>query len=233
MNDRSAETVIGMLAVLKAGGAYVPIDPAFPEDRLRFMAEDSSIRLVLTVQDYQEQAGTLQVPIVMLDESEDETVSGTDLNLPAGGNDLAYIMYTSGSTGKPKGVMIEHRNIIRLVKHSNYVPIHEEDRMAQTGAVSFDAGTFEVFGALLNGAALHPVKKETLLDAGQFAQFLKEQRITTMWLTSPLFNQLAQKDAGMFNTLRHLIIGGDALVPHIVSKVRKASPELSLWNGYG
>lgn len=54
-----------------------------------------------------------------------------------------------------------------------------------------------------------------------------------MWLTSPLFNQLAQKDAGMFNTLRHLIIGGDALVPHIVSKVRKASPELSLWNGYG
>ncbi|APH47821.1 non-ribosomal peptide synthetase [Bacillus amyloliquefaciens] len=233
MNDRSAETVIGMLAVLKAGGAYVPIDPAFPEDRLRFMAEDSSIRLVLTVQDYQEQAGTLQVPIVMLDESEDETVSGTDLNLPAGGNDLAYIMYTSGSTGKPKGVMIEHRNIIRLVKHSNYVPVHEEDRMAQTGAVSFDAGTFEVFGALLNGAALHPVKKETLLDAGRFAQFLKEQRITTMWLTSPLFNQLAQKDAGMFNTLRHLIIGGDALVPHIVSKVRKASPELSLWNGYG
>ncbi|WP_219194688.1 surfactin non-ribosomal peptide synthetase SrfAB [Bacillus velezensis] len=233
MNDRSAETVIGMLAVLKAGGAYVPIDPAFPEDRLRFMAADSSIRLVLTVQDYQEQAGTLQVPIVMLNESADETVSGTDLNLPAGGNDLAYIMYTSGSTGKPKGVMIEHRNIIRLVKPSNYVPVHEEDRMAQTGAVSFDAGTFEVFGALLNGAALHPVKKETLLDAGRFAQFLKEQRITTMWLTSPLFNQLAQKDAGMFNTLRHLIIGGDALVPHIVSKVRKASPELSLWNGYG
>ncbi|WP_146737791.1 AMP-binding protein, partial [Bacillus tropicus] len=78
MNDRSAETVIGMLAVLKAGGAYVPIDPAFPEDRLRFMAEDSSIRLVLTVQDYQEQAGALQVPVVMLDESADETVSGTD-----------------------------------------------------------------------------------------------------------------------------------------------------------
>ena len=83
MNDRSAETVIGMLAVLKAGGAYVPIDPAFPEDRLRFMAEDSSIRLVLTVQAYQEQAGALQVPVVMLDESADETVSGTDLNLPA------------------------------------------------------------------------------------------------------------------------------------------------------
>ncbi|MBT2713977.1 surfactin non-ribosomal peptide synthetase SrfAB, partial [Pseudomonas sp. ISL-88] len=233
MNERSADTVIGMLAVLKAGGAYVPIDPAFPEDRLRFMAVDSSIQLVLTVQAYKEQAGTLQVPVIMLDAGSDETVSCADLNLSAGGNDLAYIMYTSGSTGKPKGVMIEHRNIIRLVKHSNYVTVHEEDRMAQTGAVSFDAGTFEVFGALLNGAALYPVKKETLLDASRFAAFLREQRITTMWLTSPLFNQLAQKDAGMFKTLRHLIIGGDALVPHIVNKVRKASPELSLWNGYG
>ncbi|TOF85850.1 hypothetical protein CGJ12_23285, partial [Vibrio parahaemolyticus] len=100
-------------------------------------------------------------------------------------SDLAYIMYTSGSTGKPKGVMIEHKSILRLVKNAGYVPVTEEDRMAQTGAVSFDAGTFEVFGALLNGAALYPVKKETLLDAKQFAAFLREQSITTMWLTSP------------------------------------------------
>ncbi|MCD2456819.1 AMP-binding protein, partial [Staphylococcus aureus] len=79
-----------------------------------------------------------------------------------------------GSTGKPKGVMIEHKSILRLVKNAGYVPVTEEDRMAQTGAVSFDAGTFEVFGALLNGAALYPVKKETLLDAKQFAAFLRE-----------------------------------------------------------
>ncbi|WP_411801495.1 non-ribosomal peptide synthetase, partial [Bacillus atrophaeus] len=233
MNDRSAETVIGMLAVLKAGAAYVPIDPSFPEDRVRFMADDSSIRLVLTIKAYEEQVKWLQVPAVMVDSGSDQNMSAVDLNLPARAADLAYIMYTSGSTGKPKGVMIEHRNIIRLVKNAGYVPVHEEDRMAQTGAVSFDAGTFEVFGALLNGAALYPVKKDTLLDAKGFSAFLREHRITTMWLTSPLFNQLAAKDAAMFQTLRHLIIGGDALVPHIVNQVKRVSPELSLWNGYG
>lgn len=77
------------------------------------------------------------------------------------------------------------------------------------------------------------LSKRDALDAKQFTAFLREQRITAMWLTSPLFNQLAAKDAGMFGTLRHLIIGGDALVPHIVSKVKQASPSLSLWNGYG
>ncbi|WP_439846177.1 surfactin non-ribosomal peptide synthetase SrfAB [Bacillus spizizenii] len=233
MNDRSAETVVGMLAVLKTGAAYVPLDPALPEDRLRFMAEDSSIRMVLAGKSYTEQAHQLQVPVLTLDIGFEECEAADNLNLPSAPSDLGYIMYTSGSTGKPKGVMIEHKSILRLVKNAGYVPVHEEDRMAQTGAVSFDAGTFEVFGALLNGAALYPVKKETLLDAKQFAAFLREQRITTMWLTSPLFNQLAAKDAGMFGTLRHLIIGGDALVPHIVSKVKQASPSLSLWNGYG
>ncbi|WP_434156468.1 surfactin non-ribosomal peptide synthetase SrfAB [Bacillus subtilis] len=232
MNDRSVETVVGMLAVLKAGAAYVPLDPALPGDRLRFMAEDSSVRMVLTGNSYSGQAHQLQVPVLTLDIGIEDG-EADNLNLPSAPSDLAYIMYTSGSTGKPKGVMIEHKSILRLVKNAGYVPVTEEDRMAQTGAVSFDAGTFEVFGALLNGAALYPVKKETLLDAKQFAAFLREQSITTMWLTSPLFNQLAAKDAGMFGTLRHLIIGGDALVPHIVSKVKQASPSLSLWNGYG
>ncbi|WP_428830276.1 amino acid adenylation domain-containing protein [Bacillus subtilis] len=233
MNDRSVETVVGMLAVLKAGAAYVPLDPALPGDRLRFMAEDSSVRMVLIGNSYTGQAHQLQVPVLTLDIGFEESEAADNLNLPSAPSDLAYIMYTSGSTGKPKGVMIEHKSILRLVKNAGYVPVTEEDRMAQTGAVSFDAGTFEVFGALLNGAALYPVKKETLLDAKQFAAFLREQSITTMWLTSPLFNQLAAKDAGMFGTLRHLIIGGDALVPHIVSKVKQASPSLSLWNGYG
>ncbi|WP_249671300.1 AMP-binding protein, partial [Bacillus thuringiensis] len=80
------------------------------------------------------------------------------------------------------------------------------------GAVSFDCCAFEVFGALLNGGTLYPVPKETLLDAKRFNMFLQETGITTMWLTSPLFNQLAQQDPGMFATLNDLIIGGDALV---------------------
>lgn len=168
MNDRSADTVAAMLAVLKAGAAYVPLDPALPEDRLRFMAEDSSIRIALAGEAYTKQANQLQVPVLPLEGVFEGNETADNLNLPADPSDLAYIMYTSGSTGKPKGVMIEHKSILRLVKNAGYVPVHEEDRMAQTGAVSFDAGTFEIFGALLNGAALYPVKKRHCLTRHGF-----------------------------------------------------------------
>ncbi|WP_139070862.1 AMP-binding protein, partial [Paenibacillus sp. KS1] len=81
----------------------------------------------------------------------------------------AYVMYTSGSTGNPKGVVVEQRNVVRLVKQAGYIPFSAEDRMAQTGAIGFDASTFEVFGALLNGGSLYPIPRETLLDAPALA----------------------------------------------------------------
>ncbi|MCY8205830.1 AMP-binding protein, partial [Bacillus sp. N12A5] len=91
MNDRSAETVVGMLAVLKAGAAYVPLDPALPEDRLRFMAEDSSIRMVLAGKSYTEHAHQLQVPVLTLESVFEESEAADNLNLPSAPSDLAYI----------------------------------------------------------------------------------------------------------------------------------------------
>ncbi|QHZ48659.1 non-ribosomal peptide synthetase [Bacillus sp. NSP9.1] len=231
MMERSLEAAVGMLAVLKAGGVYVPVDPAYPEERVRFLLEDSGARIVIIKEN----------PAISLAGYEALTVDGEGVEKEDAVNldhitkpaDLAYYIYTSGSTGKPKGVMVEHRNIVRLVKNAGYIPLHADVRMAQTGAVSFDASTFEVFGALLNGGTLYPVPKETLLDARRFRVFLQENRITTMWLTSPLFNQLARQDDAMFQNVSDLIIGGDALVPSVVNKVRRACPGLSLWNGYG
>lgn len=93
-----------------------------------------SVRMVLTGNSYTGQAHQLQVPILTLDIGFEEREAADNLNLPSAPSDLAYIMYTSGSTGKPKGVMIEHKSILRLVKNAGYVPVTEEDRMAQTGA---------------------------------------------------------------------------------------------------
>ncbi|WP_146738217.1 AMP-binding protein, partial [Bacillus tropicus] len=78
-------------------------------------------------------------------------------------DDLAYIMYTSGSTGKPKGVMISNRNVVSLVSNSNYTSAGMTDRLILTGSIGFDAVTFEIFGALLNGACLHVVDRSTML----------------------------------------------------------------------
>ncbi|MGG6314569.1 amino acid adenylation domain-containing protein, partial [Paenibacillus macerans] len=270
MAERSIEAVAGVLAILKAGGAYVPVDPEYPEERIRYLIEDSGMKMMLVQlrvsgasKASHNPAGVELIPVELEDpaggigamgepgakngetevnaiaDANDDANAGTNAadaaNLPPvnQAGDLAYIIYTSGSTGQPKGVMVEHRNVVRLVQNAGFIPFGAQDRMAQTGAISFDASTFELFGALLNGGTLYPVPKEILLDAAGFAGFLRERQIGTLWLTSPLFNQLAGQNAAMFAGVRHLIIGGDALVPGFVNQVRAACPGLSLWNGYG
>ncbi|WP_018882875.1 non-ribosomal peptide synthetase, partial [Paenibacillus massiliensis] len=149
------------------------------------------------------------------------------------GSRLAYLMYTSGTTGQPKGVMVEHRNVVRLVKNSSYAVLSEDTRILQTGAVVFDASTFEIWGSLLNGGQLVLVSQDVILDAAKLKEAVRSHGVTTMWLTAPLFNQLSQQDVELFAGLKELLIGGDVLsVPH-VNRVLKAHPSLKLINGYG
>ncbi|OMF39086.1 non-ribosomal peptide synthetase, partial [Paenibacillus peoriae] len=149
------------------------------------------------------------------------------------GNRLAYLMYTSGTTGQPKGVMVEHRNVVRLVKSTNYAQLDADTRILQTGAVVFDASTFEIWGALLNGGQLVLVSQDVILDAPKLKEAVRNHGITTMWLTAPLFNQLSQQDLELFEGVQELLVGGDVLsVPHI-NRVLEAHPSLRIINGYG
>ncbi|MFS0553781.1 non-ribosomal peptide synthase/polyketide synthase [Brevibacillus sp. 179-C9.3 HS] len=232
MTDRSLEMITGIMGILKAGGAYLGIDPEHPSERISYMLEDGGVKVVLVQRHLLHLVDEGLIPIILEDES---LVREDSSNLPIinRATDLAYVMYTSGSTGKPKGVMVEHRNVTRLVKHTNYVQVREEDRMIQTGAIGFDAMTFEIFGALLHGASLFLVSKDVLLDSEKLGSFLRENQITTMWLTSPLFNQLSQDNPAMFEGLRALLVGGEALSPKHINRVRNANPNLEIWNGYG
>ncbi len=108
------------------------------------------------------------------------------INISSSPDDLAYIMYTSGSTGRPKGVMITNRNVVSLVKNSNYTSASVDDRFILTGSISFDAVTFEMFGALLNGASLHIIDQSTLLSPDRFGAYLIENDITVLFLTTAL-----------------------------------------------
>jgi len=154
--------------------------------------------------------------------------------LPAGDpRGLAYVIYTSGTTGQPKGVLVEHRSILRLVLETNYVRLGPADRILMTGALSFDASTFEIWGALLNGGALCRPPERGVLDAGVMRRLIREQGITTLWLTSSLCNQLADADLGIFTGLQRLLTGGEKLsAPHI-NRIRAAHPALNVINGYG
>jgi len=232
MANRSFEMIVGILGILKAGGAYVPIDPEYPENRIEYMLEDSGTRLLLT-QSYLQHHVTFAGTVVNLDEESSYHEERSNPEHIVKPNHLAYVIYTSGTTGKPKGVMVEHRSVVRLVKNTDYVELNRETRMLQTGAVVFDASTFEIWGSLLNSGQLYLAKYEWILNTPLLKKMIQKHGINTLWLTSPLFNQLSRQDSHLFRNVKTLIIGGDTLSLSPVNQVRQDNPMLKMVNGYG
>ncbi|GGX08656.1 non-ribosomal peptide synthase/polyketide synthase [Aquimarina muelleri] len=230
--ERSLETTIAILGVIKSGGVYLPIDPAYPKGRIDHMLTDTGAQLMI-VSGSHESPEDFMGTVLRLEEVEIANYSTTNIEAKIPSDQLCYIMYTSGSTGTPKGVQIMHRNVIRLVKSCTYINLDEQTRFLQTGAPVFDATTIEIWGSLLNGGSLYLIDNDSLLDAKKLGQKIKEYQINTMWLTSPLFNQLVNQDLTIFEPLRYLIVGGDALSPPHINSVREMFPNLQLFNGYG
>ncbi|MCP4158303.1 MAG: AMP-binding protein, partial [bacterium] len=130
-----------------------------------------------------------------------------------------------------KGVLVTHKNVVRLVKNTNYIALQPHNRILQTGALEFDASTFEIWGTLLNGAGLVLVDKGTILDQSKLKRVITEKNIDIMWMTSPMFNQV--EDIKIFARLKTLLVGGDVLSPPHIKRVRQACPALEIINGYG
>jgi tyrocidine synthetase-3 len=227
--DHSVEMIVGLLGVLKAGAVYMPIDPDYPEKRKTFLLKDGSARFLLT------DPGDVGIPGKEVIHLNDPLVYENDFIVERrhGSGSLAYIIYTSGSTGQPRGVMVEHRSVVRLVKDTNYVRFREDDRILQTGALEFDASTFEIWGALLNGLELYLADKEKILTPETLKEIIGENRITTIWMTAPLFNRMLDEDEEIFAGLRNLLVGGDVLSPPHINRLRKRYPRLNVINGYG
>src|SRR5205085_7075195 len=145
---------------------------------------------------------------------------------------LAYAMYTSGSTGAPKAVAVPHRAVIRLVRKPNFCELRAEDIFLQLAPMSFDASTFEIWGALLNGArlVLFPPHLPTLEELGRT---IEDQKITILWLTAGLFHQLVDYQPSRLAGLRFLLAGGEALSVRHVVKALEHLEQGQLINGYG
>ncbi len=232
MVDRSLEMIIGVLGILKAGGAYLPIDSEYPEDRIKYMLEDSKTKILLTQNKLLKNIN-YDVQVINLEDDKLYEKESSNLNNVNKADNLAYVIYTSGTTGKPKGVLIEHRSVVRLVKNTNYINLCEEDRILQTGSIVFDASTFEIWGAILNGAQLYLVNKDVILSSEMLEEALHRYRITVIWLTSALFTQLSQYNPRIFNGLKYLLAGGDVLSPKHINLVRNMNKNITVINGYG
>jgi amino acid adenylation domain-containing protein len=232
--DRSLEVIVGLLAILKAGAAYVPVDATYPASRLSFLIEDSKAQCLLTDRAIAAKLPVLPTNIICLD-ADWATIaleSDSDLNHAGGPEDLAYVMYTSGSTGNPKGVRVPHRAVLRLVKNNSFASFSADEVFLQLAPLSFDAATFEIWGALLNGGklVLAPAGRVTPEDIGAI---VLKHNITTMWLTAALFHLMVTNHLESLRPLHQLLAGGDVLSVTHVRRLLEELPHLRLINGYG
>jgi amino acid adenylation domain-containing protein len=228
------EMIAAQIGILLAGAACVPIDPEYPIDRLRFMLSDCGARVILTTPDL---AGRLPAGSCNLVLLKPVAKGKADIPLdvskiPAQPDTPSHIFYTSGSTGNPKGVIIRHRGIIRLALGGGFMEFSEEDSFLQAAPISFDAATLEIWMPLLHGGRVVLTGRPgTSLSA--IATAVKEQGVTSLWLTAGLFQTMVDEHLGDLKGLRNLLAGGDVLSPVHVRKAFEALPKTKLINGYG
>ena len=235
--DRSVETIVGIMGILKAGGAYLPIDVDYPEERIRFMVDDSGISILLTTAPYQDKApaGPEALLIDLVTDVASVMVASDDRR--SGPGNLCYVIYTSGTTGKPKGVMVEHRNVVRLLVNSkfqfDYTP---QDVWTMFHSHCFDVSVWEIFGALFYGGKLIIIPKALARDTAGFLDLLRKKHVTVLSQTPSAFYNLIQEE--LFRTdqalrLKYVIFAGEALSPGKLKNWWKRYPETRLINMYG
>lgn len=228
--ERSVDMIVAVLAVLKAGAGYVPLDPAYPEQRLSYMIEDSQLDLILTRSQWQPLFDLhLNTPCLCLEQLTLENSSTLDPNISVHPEQLAYVIYTSGSTGNPKGVAVSHRALSQHLDSAlDYIQLQPTDRMLLFATLNFDSCLEQLFCPLVIGACV-VLRGETLWDGKEFHQQLLQQQITVVDLTTAYWDMLLQdftrRQVTDFGQLRQVHVGGEAM----------SSQSLDLWqrNGWG
>ncbi|MBA1379346.1 non-ribosomal peptide synthetase, partial [Pseudomonas brassicacearum] len=233
--ERSAEMIVGLLAILKAGAAYVPLDPAYPEDRLAYMIEDSGIGLLLTQARLQ---ARLPIPTtlrtLLLDQPDAalQDAPKTCPVVPLTGEHLAYVIYTSGSTGKPKGVMVRHGALGNFITSMIAQPgLAASDRMLSLTTFSFDIFGLEIYGPLCAGASIVLTGQNVHQDPQAVLALIERHDVTLLQATPSSWRMLLDHEHASVLTGRTFLCGGEALPQELAQRLLALSPKL--WNLYG
>ncbi|MFE1930390.1 amino acid adenylation domain-containing protein [Streptomyces sp. NPDC059474] len=231
--ERSADVIVSALGILKAGGAYVPLRQRDPADRLRLLTGLAGVRLVLTDRANADRAAELGPPVVVVDDgarAEPDAVPGEPLPHVHPGQ-IAYISHTSGSTGTPKGVAATHRHVLELA-HDRSFANGAHTRILVHSPHAFDASTYEMWVPLLTGGTA-VVAPPGDLDAERLGKLLIEHEITGLFLTTGLFQLVADEAPEHFAGLHEVWTGGEAVPAASIRRVMRACPDTTVIDVYG
>jgi amino acid adenylation domain-containing protein len=226
--ERSHILIVGLLATLKAGGAYLPLEPGQPRERLTYELQDARAVAILAQPELREQATSFGIPIVCLDEWQEESEEG-NLESTVQVENLAYVIYTSGSTGLPKGVGVTHLSLLNLVCwHQKAFELTSADRVSHLAGLGFDASVWELWPYLASGSSLCLVDDQTRLSPELLHAWLLREKITVSFLPTPLAEKMLVLNWPAATSLRLLLTGGDRLHQIPVSTL-----PFSVINNYG
>jgi len=232
--ERSAEMIVSVLGVLKAGCCYLPMDPSFPDDRIKYMFEDSGARVLISQKSLKSKFLNFSDALVILTDTDNETIARQSAEKPAlhiNNMSPAYIIYTSGSTGKPKGVIVHHKSVVNLIESMSVIPgISKDDKVLAVVTLSFDMSVFEIFVSLSKGATIVVAGSRDVTDGAALMKIIEKQDITVIQATPSFWNILLSSGWKGKKDMKALC-GGEALT---YSLIRQMLPKVAeFWNCYG
>ncbi|MFE6166221.1 amino acid adenylation domain-containing protein, partial [Streptomyces sp. NPDC056486] len=238
---RSLDLIVSLVAVLKAGAAYLPLDPDYPPARLTHMATTSRTPLILTHHHTRDTAATFDLPPAtqLLDlDTERDAITAQPATTPGPVMDpanAAYVLYTSGSTGRPKGAVNTHAAFTnRIAWMQNTYPLTPADRILFKTPIGFDVNGWEWTWPLTTGASLHLTPPGAHRDPHQLAHLIQTHHITVChFVPSMLRYFLDNPTTHHCTTLKHLIVSGEELTPHLTHTHHTTLPTTQLHNLYG
>lgn len=231
---RSVNAIVGLLGILRAGAAYVPLDPAYPETRNQFIIQDAGITTLLTSESLQHTlSGTQSIPIESIPITTASSAQTSRDTLPSTvAAEPCYVIYTSGSTGTPKGVPVLHRNLLSSTTARNRVYADSPSRFLMLSGLSFDSSVAGLFWTLSRGGSLILPTDDEALDPLSLSRLIDHRSVSTLLTIPGLYREILKR-AGSFDTLRNVIVAGEACPADLVAEHQARFPRVPFHNEYG
>lgn len=243
--DRSVELLISIWAILKLGAVYLPVDPAFPDERLDYILQDSQANVIICHQAYRHRLINERRRVIVLDDeslrNELSQLNDKNVRRQISPNDLAYIIYTSGTTGQPKGVMCTHSGLINRIQWMNKsYPLTETDRVLQKTPYIFDVSVWELIWASFYGANIIFADPDGHKDANYLIDLIERETITVLHFVPSMLAAFTETLQGIqrernicLSSLRYVFCSGEELKLSQVKGIKRCLPHIALHNLYG